>query len=163
VPLSAVLFIWGVSAVLGMILGGRFTDKLGPYRVIALALGILTAAFLGLYAIGVFVPPARSAVPVLAAVILWGSSVWGFIPAQQARLMAVGGVNVAPLVLSLNASFMYCGFSAGAALGGYTLARGTVFDIGWVGAALEFGALSLLWLASRRAATAVGSAAAAGR
>ena len=150
IPLSVVLFVWGVSAVMGMILGGRFTDKLGPHRVIVIALSVLTGAFLSLSAISAYVPASSANIPVIAAVVLWGASVWGFIPPQQARLIAVGGINVAPVVLSLNASFMYIGFSMGAALGALTVSKGTVVNLGWVGALLEFVSLSLLLATNRR-------------
>lgn len=151
VPLSAVLFVWGVSAVMGMILGGRFTDRLGPRRVIVIALGVLTAAFAGLSAIAASVPASNANLPVLVAVVLWGASVWGFIPPQQARLIGVAGVNVAPVALSLNASFMYMGFSLGAALGGFTLTQSSVGSLGWVGALLELASLAILLVTERRA------------
>jgi len=44
-----------------------------------------------------------------------------FFPAQQAGLIGIVGVKLAPIVLSLNASFMYLDFSLGAAVGGFTL------------------------------------------
>jgi predicted MFS family arabinose efflux permease len=153
VPLSVVLFIWGCSAVAGMVLGGRFADKMGPRKVIAIALTVATAAFVGLSAISAYVPPSYATIPVTITVILWGASIWGFIAPQQARLVGIVGVNVAPIVLSLNASFMYMGLSVGAALGGFTLSRGTVGDLGWVGGLLEFAALGILVVAERRNVT----------
>ena len=47
---------------------------------------------------------------VAVAIVLWGIAGWGFFPAQQARLIGIAGVKVAPIALSLNASFMYLGF-----------------------------------------------------
>jgi predicted MFS family arabinose efflux permease len=46
-------------------------------------------------------------------------------------------------VLSLNASFMYIGFSLGAALGGAALARAGVGSLGWVAGACELLAVAL--------------------
>ncbi len=66
-----------------------------------------------------------------------------FFPAQQARLISNAGLKLAPLVLSLNASFMYLGFSLGAAVGGFTLIHATVTDLGWIGAACELAAVTL--------------------
>jgi predicted MFS family arabinose efflux permease len=46
-------------------------------------------------------------------------------------------------VLSLNASFMYIGFSIGAALGALTLAHASVGSLGWVAAVCELAAVLL--------------------
>ena len=42
----------------------------------------------------------------LVAIAVWGVAGWGFFPSQQARLLEIGGLGVAPIALSLNASFM---------------------------------------------------------
>ena len=68
----------------------------------------------------------------------------GFFPAQQTRLIGIVGVPAAPVALSLNASFMYLGFSLGAALGGFSLAHIDVRHLGFIGAACELVALTLL-------------------
>lgn len=157
-PISLVLFVWGISAVSGMVLGGRLTDKLGYHRVLAFALTVLAAAFVVLSAIDAYVPQRAALVPVLAAVVVWGMSVWGFIAPQQSRLIGVGGVNVAPVTLSLNASFMYVGFSIGSALGAYTFTKSGAVNLGWVGGVLEAAALAILLVCERRhAASRIGA------
>lgn len=148
--LSLILFIWGVSAVTGMVLGGRLTDKLGSIRSIVIALSVLTASFVSLSIIGEYVSPANALIPVIASVVLWGASVWGFIPAQVHRLVALGGISVAPVVLSLNASFMYAGFSIGSALGGVAVSSGAEVHLGLLGGLLEFASLCVLLLTARR-------------
>jgi predicted MFS family arabinose efflux permease len=75
---------------------------------------------------------------------LWGMSAWAFFPAQQTRLIEIVGVPSAPVALSLNASFMYLGFSLGAALGGFSLVHVGPRNLGFVGAAGELAALALL-------------------
>ena len=150
-PLSVVVFIWGVSAVTGMVLGGRFADRIGPHRVLVLVLLVAVVAFAGLSAIARYVPQPHTLLPVLIMVILWGTSIWGFVAPQQARLMSSVGVDVAPVALSLNASFMYIGFSLGASLGTFVLSRGGVAHLGWVGALCELAALGVLVLTRRRA------------
>jgi predicted MFS family arabinose efflux permease len=101
-------------------------------------------------------PPAIALPPVLLAMIAWGASAWAFFPAQQTGLIQIVGVKLAPIVLSLNASFMYLGFSIGAAVGGFTLLHATVTKLGWVGAAWELAALTL-FLRTRAAARAQGT------
>ena len=69
----------------------------------------------------------------MVAIVVWGLSAWAFFPAQQTRLIGVAGIKVAPIVLSLNASFMFLGFSLGAALGSLTLMYAAPSALGWVG------------------------------
>jgi predicted MFS family arabinose efflux permease len=148
---SAVLFMWGIAAVIGLRLGGRLTDRFGYLPVIVTSLSVLALAFLSLSTSAVLVPPEAAGTPVLLAIALWGVSAWSFFPAQQARLIAIAGVKVAPVALSLNASFQFLGFSAGAALGSLTLANASPLALGWVGASCVAAALSLVLAASRRA------------
>lgn len=150
IPLSIILFVWGVSAVTGMISGGRLTDKLGSHRVIVFVLSVAICAFMSLSLINAYVPQSMAALPVLLAVVLWGTSIWGFIAPQQSRLIAVGGLNVAPVVLSLHASFMYIGFSVGSALGAFMLSRNGVVNLGLLSGLLEAAALFIVLATASR-------------
>jgi predicted MFS family arabinose efflux permease len=87
--------------------------------------------------------PAAARMPVLVAIIFWGLSAWSYFPAQQARLISVAGVKLAPVVLSLNGSFMYAGFALGAVLGSVTLAQTSTAALGFVGAGCVVAALVL--------------------
>ena len=131
--LSAVLFVWGLSAAAGIFIGGTLSDKRGPEPVIALALIFLALAFASLSVSATLLSKAAAIGPVLAAIVVWGLSAWAFFPAQQTRLIGVAGIRVAPIVLSLNASFMFLGFSLGAALGSVTLTYAAPSALGWVG------------------------------
>ncbi|MGO4326638.1 MFS transporter [Cupriavidus sp. 2TAF22] len=141
--ISAVLFLWGVAAGIGVMTGGSLADKLGAARVIVPAIGLSALAFLTLSFSADFLSPSSATLPVLGAVAAWGLAHWAFYPAQQARLVALAGLQATPIVLSLNASFMYLGFSAGAALGGIVVARASVADLGWVAGLCEIAALGL--------------------
>jgi predicted MFS family arabinose efflux permease len=147
--MSAVLFMWGVAAVIGLRLGGRLTDRFGQLPVILTSLSLLALAFLSLSMSAVLFPPALARTPILLAITLWGVSAWAFFPAQQARLISIAGVNVAPVALSLNASFQFLGFSTGAALGSLTMANASPLALGWVGASCVLGALALVLATSR--------------
>ena len=50
----------------------------------------------------------------------WGIAAWGFVPAQQHRLIGLGS-GPAPLLLALNSSATHLGFAAGALLGGLVI------------------------------------------
>jgi predicted MFS family arabinose efflux permease len=144
-----VLFIWGVAAVTGLFLGGTMNDRFGPRMVMIPAFALLALAFASLSILPNFLAGNGLLAGVLVAIAIWGVTAWGFFPAQQARLMAIAGVKVAPIVLSLNASFMYLGFSLGAALGSFTLIHAGVTSLGWVGALCEIAALVIVLQATR--------------
>jgi predicted MFS family arabinose efflux permease len=148
--ISAVLFLWGISAAAGVFTGGHLNDRLGARSVIIPSLIALALAFASLSATATLLSPSSAVVPVLGAIVVWGVAAWSFFPSQQARLIGIAGPKVAPIVLSLNASFMFIGFSAGAALGSLTVARSSVAYVGWVGAVCEVAALLLLLATSRR-------------
>jgi predicted MFS family arabinose efflux permease len=151
--LSGVLFTWGLAAATGLFIGGAVDDAFGARAVMVPAFILLALAFASLSASVAFLSQQQALAPVFVAIVVWGVSAWGFFPAQQARLIEVAGLKVAPIVLSLNASFMYLGFSLGAALGSFTLAQSSVVNIGWVGALCEILALGLVLATVRRHAT----------
>jgi predicted MFS family arabinose efflux permease len=138
------LFMWGVAAGVGLLISGRATDRFGSNVVLSVSLTGLILALSSIALIANLVAPARAVVPMLVAVTLWGTSAWAFFPAQQTRLIEIVGVPGVPVGLSLNASFMYLGFSLGATLGSFSLSRMGPKDLGFVGAACELVALSLL-------------------
>ena len=141
--LSAVLFLWGLSAAAGIFAGGTLTDRHGAGLVIVLGLLFLALAFASLSASAMLLAKPVAAGPVLVAIVIWGLSAWAFFPAQQTRLIGIAGVKVAPIVLSLNASFMFLGFSLGAALGSATLTYAAPSALGWVGSLCVLASLLL--------------------
>jgi predicted MFS family arabinose efflux permease len=149
-----VLTLLGISAIGGVSVGGYANDRFGTRRVQAVALPVTAASFATLsLAAGIWAPHAL--VAILPLVALWGLSAWGFFPPQQARLVSVSGTAQAPIALSLNASFMYVGFSLGAATGSIVIAASSVVFIGAAGAAFVLGAILLsrrAWAAHERLA-----------
>jgi predicted MFS family arabinose efflux permease len=144
------LFTWGAAAGAGLFVSGSATDRLGTRVVLRVSLTGLVFGLAGLAVVANVLAPAKALVPVLVAMAVWGMSAWAFFPAQQTRLIEVVGVPSAPVALSLNASFMYLGFSIGAALGGFSLLHAGPRDLGFVGAACELVALLLLFVNQAR-------------
>jgi predicted MFS family arabinose efflux permease len=141
--LSAILFVWGLAAASGIFAGGTLTDKHGAGRVIISGLILLALAFASLSLSAMLLSKAAALGPVLVAIVIWGLSAWAFFPAQQTRLIGVAGIRVAPIALSLNASFMFLGFSLGAALGSVTLIYAAPSALGWVGSLCVLASLLL--------------------
>jgi predicted MFS family arabinose efflux permease len=138
------LSTWGLAAGVGLFVSGTATDRLGTEVVRRASLTGVVVALAALAVVANAVTPTRALVPVLAAIALWGMCSWAFFPAQQTRLIEIVGVPAAPVALSLNASFMYLGFSLGAALGGFSLVHIDARHLGFVGATCELVALTLL-------------------
>lgn len=147
-----VLFGWGVSAAIGLAISGRTVDRSGPRAVILPALATSTTAFVVLSLAPHCIDKQFVIVPVVLAIAAWGVAHWAFYPAQQTRLVGVAGVASAPVVLSLNASFMYLGFSLGAGLGSLTLHYSSLANLGFVSALCTATALILAYTSGRRPA-----------
>jgi len=157
------LFTWGLAAAFGLFVSGNATDRLGSGLVLRASLTSLILGLASLAVVANVVAPSRAVVPVLAAMALWGMSSWAFFPAQQTRLIDIVGVPSAPVALSLNASFMYLGFSLGAALGGFALLHVGPRNLGFVGATCELAALTLLLVNQGRDARSQSALGGAGR
>jgi predicted MFS family arabinose efflux permease len=147
-----VLFGWGVSAAVGLAISGPAVDRKGPRAVILPALATSTTAFVVLSLAGHFLGKQIAIVPVVLSIAAWGIAHWAFYPAQQATLVGVAGVAAAPVALSLNASFMYLGFSLGAALGSLTLRYSALANLGFVSACCAGTALVLAYASRIRPA-----------
>lgn len=151
--LSAVLFGIGISSMIGAYLGGKATDRWGAVRVRAGAIGAMCCVYLAIALIGSSHPRvwlATVATPGL--LFLCAGLAWMFYSAQQVRLLHLVPPVGGPLVLSLNASFMYLGFAGGATAGALMLQGGSASSLGWISALCELAGLGILILtASRRA------------
>ncbi|KJK18136.1 MFS transporter [Burkholderiaceae bacterium 16] len=158
--IGIVMFAWGIAAAVGVFSGGGLSDRLGPPRVIVPAVTLMGLAFFSLALDAQWLSPAHALWPVMGALMVWAVSHWAFYPAQQARLIQLAGVSVASIVLSLNASFMYIGFSIGAGVGAIALRHGPVGHLGIVAGLLELAsvAATLALLVRRRPSARAASA-----
>jgi predicted MFS family arabinose efflux permease len=152
--LYLVLLALGVASILGAYLGGEATDKWGPPRVGLVSLALLGVGYASISLIG-YAHPSKTIVAgsVLTILLLCCVAIWAFYASQQVRLLRLTSPTTAPFALSLNASFMYAGFAAGAALGALTLTKGSLLDLGWVGSVCEVIAGVALYTFARSRAT----------
>lgn len=147
-----VLMLLGVFAFGGVMLGGHANDRFGTRRAQAIALPVSALTFAGLTVVALIWAP-HALLAILPLIALWGLSAWSFFPPQQARLVGVTGPSHTPVVLSLNASFMYLGFSLGAVLGSVVITMASVAWIGAAGAACMLCAMAMSAFAWRRSRT----------
>lgn len=150
---GAVLFLYGVFAGIGVLVSGRAVDKIGSRGVLVGSLLVLGLAYLSLTISARFMSASSATIPILTAIAAWGIAGWAFNPAQQMKLIGLTGLKVAPISLSLNASFIYLGFALGAALGSLILTFGSITDLGWAGCLCEFAALAVMLVTDRKFAT----------
>jgi DHA1 family inner membrane transport protein len=126
---APVLMAFGVAALAGTFGGGILADRIGPTRV----LYAICAAFLAVFGVLAWRPGHMSVSVVVF--IAWGTIGFAFYAAQQSRLVALAP-QAATALLGLNASMIYLGTAAGAALGGTVIA-----SAGYRGLPLAAGAL----------------------
>lgn len=148
---GAVLLLYGVFAGIGVFVSGRAIDRFGSRTVLIVCLVSMMLAYECLTASAQHLEPAHARVAILIAIAVWGAAGWAFNPAQQAKLIGIAGLDVAPVSLSLNSSFTYLGFALGAALGSFIVAYSSVVDVGAVGGLCELAALIVTLAADRHA------------
>lgn len=108
---TTLLLFYGLGAVLGNILGGRMTDRIGPYKSIAIAC-VSQIALLPVYSL-LPIPD----LALFALTMVWTTFGWSFMVPQQARLIAAAPHSQS-VVLALNAAAVYIGASVGASIAG---------------------------------------------
>ncbi len=137
--LSLTLALFGLSGVVGTLIGGAANDRFGSRRTLAAQLSVLgiTMALLPL--------TAGSWPALMFALLAWGTAGFGMTAPQQSRLATMAPAQ-APMLLSLNTSMLYLGTAGGAIVGG-ALASVLGFErLPWAGVPFVAAALLVLWL-----------------
>ena len=142
--ITLVLLVFGAGAVVGNLLGGWMTDRLGSVRsLVILCLGqIATMPF--------FSGLPMSPTVLLILVFAWSVLGWSFMAPQQVRLLGLAP-SIAPVVLALNAAAIYVGTAVGSASGAVVQSYASIAWLGAVAGVAALGALTHL-LASHRQA-----------
>lgn len=147
--LSATLVIAGIGSALGNQWGGRASDRFGPEPTLTFVLSLLTVALATASLVALTMPPALALFVLPVVMMVWSGAGWAGHPSQMSRLAAMAP-DATVVALSLNASALYVGIAAGAALGQQVLRHGASWQLGFVGALCELGALGLLLISVRR-------------
>lgn len=135
--LSFTLVMFGLSGVVGTILGGWATDHFGPIRSQRVMLVVLVLMM-------ALVPLTQGHYLLCVTVfVVWGVAGFGLMAPQQSML-AHAAPQQAPMLMSLNASMLYGGTALGAVISGSFISTLGFERLAWVG--LPFGLLALLTL-----------------
>ena len=135
--------VFGIFAVVGNTLASRHVDRVGADRAVGVTLVLMTLSLLAW-------PLARTSLVAAVVLVPWALACFSMQSMQQARLGAAAPA-LAPALMALNTSAIYLGQAAGAASGGWLIARHgygslSLVGLGWVAAAI---ALSV-WAARAR-------------
>lgn len=127
--LSALISIWGISAVAGNLISGNLTDRFGSRKVLTVAITLAALDFALL--------PLTSATLIGAsgALIVWGLCGWGALVPQQHRLVGIAP-DLAPILIALNAATLYVAVSISGVLGAVAIQTIDPHSLGLVGAML---------------------------
>jgi MFS transporter, DHA1 family, inner membrane transport protein len=124
--LAIALAAFGVSGVASLLIGGRFIDRFGGFRVTAVSLVVLLVSTLLLGAM-------PSLALIIVVIVPWGLFGNISIPAQQFELGQLDRDNPAP-VFALNTSAIFIGTAIGGALGASEIRLAPVSDLSLVAA-----------------------------
>lgn len=109
--ISILFLCFGITGVIGNVIGARVMDRIGPMRVGVAAMSSMLIAI-------VLWPLTRGSLTVsVLLILLWGLGCFAVNGAQQARLVAMAP-ELASASVSLNSSAIYLGQAAGAFFGG---------------------------------------------
>lgn len=131
---TAVLFLVGVCAVAGNLLGGRGADA-RPRATLLVTAAVTAASLL------VVLPVVTTPVGAIVLIGIWQLAAWSFVPAVQAALYLAAGSG-GDLAVSFAVSAFNIGIVAGAGLGGVALGTGGLAAVSLLGAALGLVALA---------------------
>lgn len=126
---TIMLTLFGLGAVVGNVLGGALTDRIGPSRTLLLlcVMQIVMMPIVTLLPYGLW----------LGALVFFTWSVfgWSFMVPQQARIVSISPAD-AQVILALNSAVIYLAASVGSLIGGAVLSSQGLTALGPAGAAI---------------------------
>lgn len=141
--IAMMLFVFGLSSLIGNFVAGWAVDRVGAPRV--------THGAIALTALSIFALLGTTGAPLAAgaAIILWGATVFGINTAQQARLVEAAP-ELSTVLLPANSSILFAGQALGTVLGGAVLLGGGPALLPLAGGGVVLIALALSLAAARR-------------
>jgi DHA1 family inner membrane transport protein len=142
--MSFTLMLFGLSGVVGTIVGGWANDRFGSRRTLVVQLTVLGSMM-------VMLPLTQGHYPLIVLVfVVWGIAGFGMMTPQQSRLAVLSPAQ-APVLLSLNTSMLYFGTALGAAIGGAVVGQVGFAHLAWIGVPFALAGLATLSISERKA------------
>ncbi len=135
VVVAAALLIFGLAAIVGNVLGGVGTDRLGVRRMLTITSAAFAVALAVLWIAGGLHLSVVSLVIAVLALLVWGVAAWAFVPPLQSLLLSEAP-DQSGVALSLNNSAFQGGIALGGAMGGYVLVQSGVEVLPLIGAVI---------------------------
>ncbi|WZX99977.1 MFS transporter [Bacillus sp. FSL W7-1360] len=128
--ISVFLFILGIGALFGNLLGGYLTDRIGAPKTLKWSLFGFAVALVAFPLFSLLEPSTLTIVLVGVFSLLWGIPGFGMNPAANAFLISLNPKQ-ASMVLSFSASALYLGIGLGASVGGAVIHFTSVSYVGF--------------------------------
>jgi predicted MFS family arabinose efflux permease len=139
--ISMMFFCFGVTGVIGNIIGARVMDRIGTAQVAMASMGCMLAA-------SVLWPLSRGSLPIAVVLtLIWGLGCFAVNSAQQARLVAMAP-QLASASVALNSSAIYLGQAVGAFAGGLIISSHGTGTLSLFGAVPLVAAMAVSLLAA---------------
>ncbi len=148
--ISIFLFLLGIGALFGNLVGGFLTDRIGAPKTLKLSLfgfSILLAVFSLLM---LLTPSTLSIILAGLVSLLWGIPGFGMNPALNSFLISLNP-SQASMILSFSASALYMGIGLGAIVGGGVISVSSINYVGIGSAILVIVALIIFVFVNRAA------------
>jgi predicted MFS family arabinose efflux permease len=148
--ISLMFLCFGITGVIGNVIGARMMDRVGTVRVGMVAMGSMLIAI-------ILWPLSRGSLLVTVVLtLMWGFGCFAVNSAQQVRLIVIAP-QLAAASVALNSSAIYLGQALGAFLGGVIVSTSGTAKLSFVSALPMALAMCVSWLAAgmlqRRRAT----------
>lgn len=136
---AILLAVYGSSGIVGSVITSRIADRLGPVRMIFIAVGLMMAALLA-WTLG------RGSYPLtVLAMVLWGLGNMPIPSALPVRLIALNP-SLASASISFNNTASFGGAAIGTVVGARMIDAFGYASLGWVGIAVFVVCLAMLSL-----------------
>lgn len=142
--ISMFYFIFGISAVLGNIVFGYISDRLGVVKTIVTIVALFSLMMFSLpfTTVNMFV--------FIMIVIIWGLLSWGISPPLQSYLIQ-SAPDTADIQQSVNLTFLQFGIAAGSAVGGFVYEQtNSFYTMSFIGGILALFALIFVLISISR-------------
>ncbi|GAA2364492.1 MFS transporter [Streptomyces cuspidosporus] len=154
--LAVLMFAFGLTGTAGNFYAGTLADRFGARLVVGGAVALLAVS------LAVLPLATGSFAAALAITVVYAIAAWGITAPQQSRLIALNPAS-APLLISLNAAFLYLAIAFSGVIGAVGIGTLGARRISLIGAVVAVLALALSELGHRLTSGRPGPAAEPGR